>query len=202
MGRVGFPSSSVVKQSACNAGDKGDVVQFPWLGRSLGEGNGNPLQYSCQENPTEGGVWQATVHIVTKGWTQLSNACMDWISSRYLRFSNEQARWSHRLEEGEGLRDKTLVGSKERPLGRGIGPKPWTGNSLPFPDRGEDTPKEQQVWATKWWPVWLKFNDTQWDGKSLLGLTSCWVLLACLESLDFILQWRVIGKRQTEKWFT
>ena len=130
------------------------------------------------------------------------NACMDRISSRYLRFSSEQARWSHRLEEGEGLRDKTLVGSKERPLGRGTGPKPWTGNSLPFPDRGEDTPKEQQVWATKWWPVWLKFNDTRWDGKSLLGLTSCWVLLACLESLDFILQWKVIGKRQTEKWFT
>jgi len=43
------------------------------LGRSPGEGNGNPLQYSCLENPMDGGAWWATVHRVTKSWTRLSN---------------------------------------------------------------------------------------------------------------------------------
>ena len=45
----------------------------PWSGRSPGEGNGNPLQYSCLENSTDRGAWQAKVHGVTKSWTQLSN---------------------------------------------------------------------------------------------------------------------------------
>ena len=46
----GFPSGSESKESACSAGDLG---LFPWLGRSPGEGNGNPLQYSCLENPMD-----------------------------------------------------------------------------------------------------------------------------------------------------
>ena len=54
---LGFPHSSVGKSSACNAGDLGSV---PGLGRSPGEGNSNPLQYSCLENPMDRGVWQAT----------------------------------------------------------------------------------------------------------------------------------------------
>ena len=57
-------------ESACNAGDPGSI---PGLGRSPGEGNGNPLQYSCLENPTDGGAWQATVHGVAKSWIQLSD---------------------------------------------------------------------------------------------------------------------------------
>ena len=56
--------------SACNAGDLGSI---PGSGRSPGEGNGNPLQYSCLENPVDGGAWWATVHGVTKSWTWLSN---------------------------------------------------------------------------------------------------------------------------------
>ena len=44
----------------------------PGLGRSPGEGNGNPLQYSCLENPMDGGAWWATVHGVAKSWTRLS----------------------------------------------------------------------------------------------------------------------------------
>jgi len=43
------------------------------LGRSPGEGNGNPLQYSCPENPMDGRAWWATVHGVAKSWTQLSD---------------------------------------------------------------------------------------------------------------------------------
>ena len=66
----GFPGGSDGKESACNAGDSGSI---PGLGRSPGEGNGNPLQYSCLENPTHRGAWQATVHGVTKNRTQLGN---------------------------------------------------------------------------------------------------------------------------------
>ena len=58
------------KESACDAGDLGST---PGLGRSPGEGNGNPLQYSCLENSMGGGVWQATVHGASKSWTQLSH---------------------------------------------------------------------------------------------------------------------------------
>ena len=57
--RLGFPGGTEVKASACNVGDLGSI---PGLGRSPGEGNGNPLQYSCLENPMDGGAWWATVH--------------------------------------------------------------------------------------------------------------------------------------------
>ena len=67
---VGFPGGSEVKASASNAGDPGLI---PGLGRSPGEGNGNPLQYSCLENPMDGGAWWATVHGVAKSQTRLSN---------------------------------------------------------------------------------------------------------------------------------
>ena len=60
---LGFPCSSFSKESACSAGDLGLI---PGLGRSSGEGNGNLLQYSCLENPMDRGVWQATVHGVTR----------------------------------------------------------------------------------------------------------------------------------------
>ena len=60
----------MVKASACNAGDPGSI---PGWGRSSGEGNGNPLWYSCLENSMDGGAWWATVHGVTKSWTQLSD---------------------------------------------------------------------------------------------------------------------------------
>ena len=62
----GFPGGSEVKASACNARDLGLI---PGSGRSPGEGNGNPLQYSCLENPTNGGAWWATVHGVAKSQT-------------------------------------------------------------------------------------------------------------------------------------
>ena len=55
----------MIKESACNAEDPG------WIsgsGKSPGEGNGNPLQYSCLENSMDREAWQATVHSVTKGW--------------------------------------------------------------------------------------------------------------------------------------
>ena len=57
----------MVKNSLANAGDIRDVGSISGLGRSPGGGNGNPLQYSCLENPMDRGVWLATVHGVTKG---------------------------------------------------------------------------------------------------------------------------------------
>ena len=66
----GFSGGSEVKASACNAGDQSSV---PGLGRSPGEGNGNSLQYSCLENPMDGGVWWATVHRVAESQTRLSD---------------------------------------------------------------------------------------------------------------------------------
>ena len=59
----GFPGGSVVKNLPAIAGDMGSI---PGLGRSLGGGNGNPLQYSCLENPTDRGAWKATFHGVER----------------------------------------------------------------------------------------------------------------------------------------
>ena len=70
---MGFPGDSEVKVSACNVGDLGSIRG---LGRSPGEGNGNPFQYSCLENPMDGGAWWVTVHRVTKSQTQLSDLCL------------------------------------------------------------------------------------------------------------------------------
>ena len=64
-----FPGGSVDKETACGAGDPGSI---PGLGRSPGEGNGNPFQYSCLENSIDRGAWHAIVHGVTKSRTQLN----------------------------------------------------------------------------------------------------------------------------------
>ena len=67
---MAFLGGSDCKESACNAGDSGSI---PGSGRSPGEGKGNPLQHSCLENSMERRAWQATVHLVGKSQTQLSN---------------------------------------------------------------------------------------------------------------------------------
>ena len=89
---MGFPGGSEVKASASNAGDLGSI---PGSGRSPGEGNGNPLQDSCLENPMDRGVWWATVHRVAKSRTQLKrlsahgrpdNNLLDIIPKHQIRF--------------------------------------------------------------------------------------------------------------------
>ena len=62
---VGFPGGSVVKNPPASAGD-------PWVGKILGEGNGNPLQYFCLESPMDREAWWARVHGVVQSQTQLS----------------------------------------------------------------------------------------------------------------------------------
>ena len=81
---LNFPGGSEDKASACNAGDPGSI---PGLRRSPGEGNGNPLQYSCLENPMDWGAWWATVHRVTKSRTWLSD-----FTSLHLTSKNRQRR--------------------------------------------------------------------------------------------------------------
>ena len=66
----GFPGGSDGKASAYNAGDPGSI---PGLGRSSGEGNGNPLKYSCLGNPMDRGTWRAAIQGAAKSWTQFSD---------------------------------------------------------------------------------------------------------------------------------
>ena len=75
-----FPSGTMVKNLPANAGDARDVGLIPGSRRSPGEGNGNPLQYSCLGNCMDRGAWWATVHRVAHSWTRLNNwahTCID-----------------------------------------------------------------------------------------------------------------------------
>ena len=69
----GFPGGAVVENPPANTGDIIDIRLIPRSERSLGAGNGNPLQYSCPENPMDRGVWWATVHWVMRSETRLSD---------------------------------------------------------------------------------------------------------------------------------
>ena len=79
----GFPGGSEVKASACNAGDLGLI---PGLGKYPGEGNGNPLQYSCLKNPMDGGAWWTTVHGVAESRTRLSDFTLTFTFTFYEGF--------------------------------------------------------------------------------------------------------------------
>ena len=83
---LGLPSGSDGEESACNAGDVGLT---PGSGRSPGERNGNPLQYSCLEKPMDRGAWWAIVHRVAKSRTQLkrlNNGACTWLLGRHFSF--------------------------------------------------------------------------------------------------------------------
>ena len=73
---LGFPGGSDGEESACNAGDLGSI---PGSGRSPGEGNGYPLQYSCLKNSVNRGVWRATVHGVAKSCAGLRDFCFHFV---------------------------------------------------------------------------------------------------------------------------
>ena len=71
----------VVKNPLANAGDVRDMGLSPGLGRSLGGGHGNPLQYSCLENPMDRGAWRATVHgVAESGMTEMTEHAA-WVGS-------------------------------------------------------------------------------------------------------------------------
>ena len=96
--RKGFPCSSVGKESACNAGDLGLI---PGLGRSPGEGNGNPFQYPCLENPIDRGAWWAIVHGVTKSRTWLVEKCSSTVQRLAYRGWHRVKRQEELLTGGE-----------------------------------------------------------------------------------------------------
>ena len=83
-----FSCNSVGEEPACNAGDPGSI---PGSGRSPGEGNGNPLQYSCPENPMDRGAWQVAVHGVTRVGHNLATKPHDHTCAQELKFS---CRWA------------------------------------------------------------------------------------------------------------
>ena len=97
----GFPGGSAGKESTCNAGDPRSI---PGLGRSAGEGDGYPLQYSGLENPMDRGVWRATVCGVTNGGTRLSDVRFHFT---FLSTQNQGSGWpgddAARVEEGRSL---------------------------------------------------------------------------------------------------
>ena len=93
------------KEPACNAGVAGDMGLIPESGRSPGGGHGNPLQYSCLENPMNKGAWWATVHGVTKSWTQLK-----WFSTH--THTHTYACTHHSLYISIHLLNDILVTSK------------------------------------------------------------------------------------------
>ena len=85
-----FPGGSYGKASACSAGDLGSI---PGLGRSPGEGNGNPLQYSCLENPMDRGAWGATVNAVARVGHDLATKpspppCVQYVFGQFFGFSS------------------------------------------------------------------------------------------------------------------
>ena len=105
----GFLGGSDGKVSACNAGDPGSI---PGSGRSPEEGNGNPLQYPCLENPMDRGVLQAAVHGVAKSQTRLRNFTFFWASQVALLVKNSPAN-------ARDLRDAGLIPGLGRSPGGG-----------------------------------------------------------------------------------
>ena len=83
---VGFPSGTLVKNPLANAGDSGSILGS---GRSPGEGNGNPLQYSCLKSPMDSGAWWATIHGVAKSWTQLER--LSTLNALHKKFSQSSS---------------------------------------------------------------------------------------------------------------
>ena len=108
-----FQVALVAKNPPANAGDIRDADSIPGSGKSPGGGHGNPLQYSCLENPMDRGTWQATVHRVTKNQTRLrwlsthALFTISWSTTQFLRElrggiclwkSNAHSTWKKRFE--------------------------------------------------------------------------------------------------------
>ena len=142
-----FPHSSVGKVSACNARDLGSV---PGSGNSPGEGNGNPLQCSCLENPMDRGAWQTTVHRVTK--TQLSAL------SFFIMLRNNNSYLSviyhfrlnvhSHFPGGPSLKNLPASARDIRDVGSipGLGKSPGEGNGNPFQYSCLENPMDREDW--------------------------------------------------------
>ena len=98
--RTCFPSGLDGKESTCNAGDSDSI---PGSGRSPGEGNGNPLQYSCLENPMDREAWWATVHAVAK-----SQKWLKWLTFSF------SFRKGHIIHEAQRTGNQLVSGSAKQ----------------------------------------------------------------------------------------
>ena len=132
----GFPGGSEGTASACSAGDLGLI---PGLGRSPGEGNGTPLQYSCLENPKNRGAWWATVHGVAKSWTWLSDEAQNTAHTQFLPLTSQTAQWSKNMPANAGDRGDTnsIPGS---------GRTPGEGNGNPLQCSCLGNPMDRGTW--------------------------------------------------------
>ena len=113
---MGFPGGLVVKNSPANAGDMGLI---PGLGRSPGEGNGNPLQYSCLGNLMDRGAGQATVHPVTKSRTRLKRLSSSSSSHKFTRLKLKLRYFGHLMQRTDSLEKTLMLGKIEGRRRRG-----------------------------------------------------------------------------------
>ena len=109
---MGFPGGAVVQNLPANAGATGDAGSITGSGRSSGEGNVNPLQYSCLGNPKDSGAWQAIVHGVAKSQTRLSNWAHTQLSTHlkffFLRENTAIHRTVTEFNHIQGLREALI----------------------------------------------------------------------------------------------
>ena len=170
--------------SACNAGDPGSI---PGLGRSSGEGNGNPLQYACLENFMDGGAWWATVHGVTKSWTWLSNFSLSHIyllSVVYLKFKFDGGVMYLWASKVAWVVKNLPANAEDRRcrLDPWVGKSPWRGAwqltlvLLPGASHGQRTLAGYVHWVAKGWTqlkelsrhefIFAKSGNPELAGKS------------------------------------
>ena len=115
----GLPGGAMVKNLPANVRDAREAGSIPWSGRSPREGNGNPLQYCCLENPRDRGAWWATVHRVAKSQTQLSMHSQGWRGCKGGRkgfrqlLQHGQRQEERRLGESISLQRKFLYKGDE-----------------------------------------------------------------------------------------
>ena len=118
---MGFPGGTVVKNSSANAGDMSSI---PGSGRFPGEGNSNPLQYSCLENSMDRGAWWAMVHGVTKSWCNWACThvcmcvCVSWI---FKHFCTRRHKTFFNVNTGEGNGNPLQYSCLENP----VDGEPW-----------------------------------------------------------------------------
>ena len=104
---VAFPDGALVKNLPANEGDM-RCMSCPYLGRSSGAENGNPLQYSCLENSMDRGTWWATVYVTTKSQIRLSDNCQ-FLKSSLLAPLNSSSVYSQHSSQGQSIQSRVQI---------------------------------------------------------------------------------------------
>ena len=132
---MGFPGGPEFKASACNAGDLGSI---PGLGRYRGEGNSNPLQHSCLENPMDRGAWWATIHGVAK------SDMTEWLNHHHHTYTQASQVVLVVKDPPSNAGDLWALGSSP---GSGRSPGGGHGNSLQYSYLGD--PMDRGAWSLR-----------------------------------------------------